>query len=140
MTIQLSDTLRPLPVKRPERKSRQPKITLVCKGEKAWLSISAKLREQMGLDPKVSHKVVILASRAQIGVQPVNGEPDEGIVRTLSTGGRVNVPELVEALHLKDGERFEIMVGMEGNVLVGPMPNSLFTRRAFVDRKNGRAA
>lgn len=140
--ITLTDNLRPIPVVRPARRSATPKVTLVCKGEKAWISVSARLREQMGLDPKKSSAVIVLASRAQIAIDPRPDATDPA-VRTISTGGRINVPELVDVLNLKDGERFEIPVGMENGVLVGPMPETLFTRRAYMERKNrvnGRAA
>lgn len=142
MTITLTDTLRPLPVLKPERRAATPKMRLICKGDKAWISVSAKLREQMGLDPKKSSAVIALASRAQIAIDPRPDATDPA-VRTISTGGRINVPELVEVLHLKDGDRFEIPVAMESGMLVGPMPEAVFTRVGFMARKNrvnGRTA
>lgn len=140
MEIQLTDTLRPVPVLRPARRSATQKITLVCKGEKAWISAGKNVRLMMDLDPAKSHPVVVLASRAQLAIHPVQDGPN---ARPISTGGRINVPELVSLLHLKDGERFEIPVAVENGMIVGPMPEAIFTRVGFMARKNrvsGRAA
>lgn len=140
MTITLTDTLRPLPVLKPERRAATPKMRLICKGDKAWISVGLPIRRMLDLDPKQSFPVTVLVSRAQIAIQVV--EKDDRHARLMSTGGRINTPELVDLLHLKDGERFEIPVGIENGMLVGPMPETVFTRVGFMERKarNGKAA
>lgn len=140
MTLEftLTDILRPVPAVQKPRKTATPKIRLMCKGDKAWISAGLPIRRMLGLEPAKSYPMVVLASRAQIAISSAN-ESDPN-VRSMSTGGRINANELVELVHLKDGEVFEFPVAMENGMLVGPMPEAIFTRVGFMARKSRGAS
>lgn len=136
MSIELTDTLR---IVRPQAKVRpsHPQLTLkVCKNG-ACLFINRAGIRALGLTVDKAVAVHVLVSRSQIAIKLAPGEPN---TRTLQGRGMVLAHELGDLFGLKEGDVFAMPATVQGTMIVANLPDVLYTRQAYLARKNGRAA